>query len=193
MVREALKSKNFWMIGVAEAIRMMITMAIITHVMPYLSSISMSRTSAAFVTTSIPLFSIIGRLGFGWLGDIIDKKYALAMVYCFLGMGTLAFSIAHVKWLVLPFLLLFCPGLGGSASLRGAVVREYFGRASFGSLFGIIMGVAAIGGIIGPSVAGWTFDNWGTYQPIWLFFAGTAAVAVVWILRLKTPSRISRE
>jgi MFS family permease len=192
-VREALKSKNFWMIGCAEAIRMMITVAATIHVMPYLGSISMPRTNAASVATSIPLLSIIGRLGFGWLGDIIDKKYALATVYCFLGVGILAFSYVHVKWLIVPFLLLFCPGFGGSASLRGVVVREYFGRVNFGGLYGIMMGVAAIGGIIGPSAAGWTFDNFGTYQPVWLFFAGTAAIAVVLILRLKAPTRITGE
>ena len=184
----ALKSQNFWNISIAEAIRMMIAMAVTTHVMPYLGSIGMSKTSAAFVTTSIPLFSIIGRLGFGWLGDIIDKKYALAMVYCFIGLGTLAFSYIHVSWLILPFLLVFCPGFGGSASLRGAVVREYFGMGSFGRLYGIIMGVAAIGGLIGPFAAGWTFDNIGAYQPAWLFFTGTTVIAVVLILRLQAAT-----
>jgi sugar phosphate permease len=67
--REALQSKNFWKISVAEAIRMMITMAVITHVMPYLGSIGMSRTSAAFVTTSIPLLPLFpcSALLEGWV------------------------------------------------------------------------------------------------------------------------------
>ena len=38
--KEALKSGNFWKIGVAEATRMMITMAVVTHMMPYLSRLS---------------------------------------------------------------------------------------------------------------------------------------------------------
>jgi MFS family permease len=183
--KEALKSRNFWTIGVAEVIRGMISMAVVTHVMPYLSSIGMSRSRAAFVATSIPLFSIIGRFGFGWLGDIFDKRYVLAAVYCFIGTGTLAFSYIHVKWLIVPFLVLFSPAFGGTVSLRGAIVREYFGMASFGRLLGIIMGMGAIGGVIGPSAAGWIFDNFGEYRPIWLFFAGTTVIALVLILRLK--------
>jgi len=189
--KEALKSGNFWKIGVAETTRMMITMAVITHVMPYLSSIGMSRASAAFVATSIPLFSVIGRFGFGWLGDIFDKRYVLTWTYCLLGMGTLAFSSIHVKWLIFPFLLLFSPAFGGTVSLRGAIVREYFGRASFGRLFGIMIGMSAIGGVIGPSVAGWTFDNVGGYQPVWLSFAGTTVIAIVLLLRLKAPGQMS--
>ncbi|MFB0506368.1 MAG: MFS transporter [Thermodesulfobacteriota bacterium] len=191
--KEALMGRNFWKIGVAEATRMMTTMAIITHIMPYLSSIGMPRSSAAFVATSIPLLSITGRFGFGWLGDFFDKRDVLAVLYCLLGIGTLAFSYIHVKWLILPFLLLFPPAFGGTVSLRGAIVREYFGRASFGRLIGIIMGMAAIGGVIGPSTAGWAFDNVGSYHGVWLAFAGTTVIAIVLILRLKTPGQMGEE
>jgi MFS family permease len=166
---------------------MMITMAVITHVMPYLSSIGMSRPSSAFLATSIPLLSIIGRFGFGWLSDIFDKKCVLATVYGLFGMGTLAFSYIYVKWMIFPFLVLFPPAFGGAVSLRGATVREYFGRTSFGRLIGIILGMSAIGGIIGPAAAGWTFDNLGGYHPIWLSFAGTTFIPLVLILRLQLP------
>jgi len=190
--REALKDGNFWKIALGDAIRMMITAAIITHVMPYLSSIGVSRSRAALVATSIPLLSIIGRFGFGWLSDIFDKRYVLAVAYCLLGLGIFAFSSLHEGWLLLPFLLFFPPAFGGCISLRGAIVREYFGRSSFGRLLGIILGMAAIGGIIGPTAAGWTFDAVGAYRPIWLSFGGATAAAVLLTLRLKPrhpPSR----
>lgn len=186
-VKEALKRGDFWKIGFVEAIRMMIAMAVVAHVIPYLSSIGMSRVSAAFVATSIPLLSIFGRFGFGWLGDMFDKKYVMAGVYSLLGMGTLALSYIHVKWFIFPFLLLFPLAFGGAVPLRGAIVREYFGRASFGRLFGIIMSTASIGRIIGPIAAGYTFDRMGTYHPIWLCFAGTTVIAVVLLLRLRAP------
>ena len=192
-VKEALKSRNFWKIAVAEAIRMMISMAVVTHVMPYLSSIAMARSRAAFVATSIPLLSIVGRLGFGWLSDIFDKRYVLAGAYCLFGMGILAFSYIHVMWLIFPFLLLLSPAMGGAVSLRGVIVREYFGRASFGRVIGMMLGMGAMGGVIGPSAAGWTFDNLGAYRPVWLFFTGTAVISVVLILRLKTPGQMSEE
>jgi sugar phosphate permease len=187
-VRDVLKEGNFWRIGIADGIRMMITASVIIHVMPYLSSIGMSRTSAAYVATSIPIVSIIGRLGFGWLSDIFDKRHVLAGTYCLFGIGTLAFSSLDVKWLFLPFLLIFPPAFGGCVSLRGAILREYFGAAAFGRLFGIMLGMAAIGGIIGPSFTGWTFDTLGSYRPVWLSFAGIIAIAAVLILRVESPS-----
>jgi MFS family permease len=187
---EGLKSRNFWRIAIAEAIRIMIAMAVITHVMPYLSSVGVSRTRAAFIATSIPLVSVIGRFGFGWLGDIFDKRYALACVYALLSVGTLAFSYIQFERLVLPFLAIFSLALGGSVSLRGAIVREYFGRAAFGRLFGILMGMAAMGGVVGPAIAGWTFDRFGSYHPIWVSFAGVSVIAVLLAIQLRAPVEI---
>jgi sugar phosphate permease len=191
--KEALKSGNLWKLSVAEVIRHMIAMAIVTHVMPYLSSIGFSREASAFVATSIPLLSIIGRFGCGWFSDIFDKRRVLVVLYCLFGMGTLAFSYIHMKWLIFPFLLLYSTAFGGVMPLRGAMVREYFGRASFGKVSGIISGTGAIGTIIGPAVAGWTFDTVGSYQPVWIWFAGTNVIAIVLILLLKAPHQMSEE
>ena len=188
--KQAVQSGNFWRIGIADATRTMVAMAVITHIMPYLSSIDMSRASAALVATSIPLISIIGRVAFGWLGDIFDKRHVLAVAYCLFGMGTLALSHSYVPWLLLPFLLLFSPALGGAASLRGAIVREYFGTTAFGKSLGIMLGMGAIGSFIGPSAAGWTFDNVGDYYHVWLAFAATSAISMVLALRIKRGVQI---
>ncbi|MFQ6077743.1 MAG: hypothetical protein ACE5NJ_01190 [Thermodesulfobacteriota bacterium] len=72
-------------------------------------------------------------------------------------------------------------------------MREYFCRVLFGRLVGIIMGMAALGGMIGASAAGWVFDSVGSYHNVWLTFAGTTVIAIVLILRLKTPRQLGEE
>lgn len=180
----ALKSRDFWRICIAEGIRRMVVTGVITHVMPYLASLGMSRSSAALVATSIPLLSIIGRLGFGWLGDTFDKRYVMVGAYSFAGAGLLAFSYVQATWLIFPFLILF-PLSWGAMVLRGAIIREYFGRFSFGRIHGIMMGIGTISSVAGPSIAGWAYDTSGSYHPIWLVFAGTIAIATVLILTIK--------
>lgn len=185
----ALRNRNFWHLSIAEAVRMMIVMAVITHVMPYLGSLNISRSKAALVATSIPLLSIIGRLGFGWLGDIFDKRYVMAGAYSLVGIGILAFSHAQTTWLIFPFLIFF-PLSWGAMVLRGGILREYFGMAFFGKIFGIMMGIAAVGGVMGPFLAGWTYDTFGSYHPIWLAFAGISIVPVILMLTMKPYNQI---
>ena len=180
-----LKNETFVCLSLIEAFRMMAVSAVVFHVMPYLGSVGLSRTTAGFVAAGIPLCSIIGRFGFGWLGDVFQKRYVMAITFCLMATGMLAFSSIHIYWVILPFLLLFAPGFGGSMVLRGALLREYFGRKSLGKMLGIIMGSAAMGGVIGPTLAGYIFDTTGSYRPVWFIYCGTLMVAFFLIFRFK--------
>ena len=183
--REVLKNRAFLLLNFTEAIRMMTVSTVATHVMPYLSSVGISRSKAGLVAAAIPLFSIIGRLALGWMGDIFEKRYVLALAFGLMSAGLLVFCYVQVEWVIFPFLLLFPPSFGGTMVLRGSILREYFGRGSFGKMLGIVMGSASIGGIIGPTLAGWVFDSVGSYQSIWIAFSGFTGIAILLVLRIK--------
>ena len=189
-VKEGIKQKAFIYLAIVEFIRQMIVSSVAVHIMPYLSTVGISRPIAGMVAAGIPLISIVGRFGFGWLGDIYDKRHTMAIALCLSGMGMLAFYYARKGWVILIFLLLFSPGFGGGMVLGKTILREYFGRESFSKILGIIMGFASIGGIIGPTLAGWVYDNMRSYQLIWLIFCGLSGIAIWSILRIKPLIKI---
>jgi MFS family permease len=164
---------------------MMTVSTVATHVMPDLSSVGISRSKAGLVAAAIPLFSIIGRLGLGWMGDVFEKRHVMALAFGLMGAGLLVFCYVNVEWVIFPFLLLFPPSFGGTMVLRGSILREYFGRSSFGKMLGIVMGSASIGGIIGPTLAGCVFDSVGSYNSIWIAFSGFTVIAILLVLRIK--------
>ncbi len=184
--REVLKNRSFLILNVTEAIRMMAVSTVATHIMPYCSSLGISRSRAGLLTAGLPLFSIIGRLVLGSMGDVFQKRYVLALAFGLMTAGMLVFSELQVSWMILPFLLLFPPSFGGTMVLRGAILREYFGRSSFGKLLGIVMGSASLGGILGPTLAGWVFDSMGSYYSVWIALSSFTALAIVLVLRI-TP------
>jgi len=189
-MKEALKSSAFWRLALAFMYHMMVISAIITHVMPYLSSIGVARSMSSLLATAIPLTSIGGRLGLGWLGDKLDRRLVAAGGFAMIGLGLLCFGYVSTGtiWRLIPFLVLFGIGYGGNNALRPSLTREYFGRTTFGTIFGLIIGLGAFGSIIGPTVAGWAYDNWGSYQGIWFIFAGLAIVAVISVLTIPPVS-----
>jgi len=184
-LRQALKMRSFLYLNITEFIRLMALMAVFTHVMPYLASVGMPRPTAGLVAGALPLIGIIGRFGLGWLGDVFDKRHVLAVAIGLISLGLLAFSYVDVRWVIVPFLLFLPLGHGGSMVVRGSIVREYFGRDSFGKMMGIMMGSGSLGGIIGPTLAGWAFDTAGSYRPIWLVFCGLTGLATLLVLRIK--------
>jgi len=176
--RDALTSRPFIYLNIVEALRFTTLTAVVIHVMPFLATEGIPRDTAGLVAAAIPLFSIPGRFGFGWMGDVTDKRYVMAASFCCMTAGLVAFHFAAAWWPIALFLLLFSPGFGGNMVMRGAVIREYFGVRSFGKLAGITLGAASIGGVIGPTLTGWVFDTFGAYDPVWIVFAAILVVAI---------------
>ena len=188
--KEGFKQRAFLYLNIVELIRHIIISAVVLHVMPSLSSMGVSRSTAGMVAASLPLVSIVGRVGFGWFGDVFDKRHMMAVALGLIGTGLLAFCYVQQGWLLLIFILPFSSGWGGSMVLTRSMVREYFGRDSFGKMLGIIMGLGSIGGIIGPTLAGWVFDTLGSYLVTWLIFCGLSALSIGLILRIKPLMKI---
>jgi MFS family permease len=186
--KQVFKKGIFWQLALPFTYHTLAVSTVVTHVMPYLSSVGVNRESSSFVATAIPLMSIVGRLGLGWLGDKFDKRLVAMGSFASMGFGLLCFGYASATnaWLFVPFLALFGIGYGGGNALRPSMAREYFGRASFGTILGLLIGIGGAGVLLGPTVAGWVYDNWGSYQTIWFLLAGLAIVAIVTILTIPT-------
>jgi MFS family permease len=186
--RQALKSGTFWSIALAFACQVMLVSAVITHLMPYLSSVDVARSDSSIIAILVPLASIAGRLGFGWAADRSSRKLVSAVGFCIMGLGLACFASVEVIgfWVLVPFLILFGIGYGGLNVMRPALVQEYFGRSNFGTIFGIIIGVSMAGSIGGPAVAGWAYDNWGSYQGMWFLMALVPMAAMVTMLLMSS-------
>jgi len=183
-LRQALKSRPFRHIALGLICHMCVINSVIVHVMPYLSSIGIARTTSSFIASSIPLISIAGRLSFGWLGDKLDKRRITTLGFAMLSLSMVCFGFSSAVgiWLIIPFLILFGIGYGGPIPVMLTLLREHFGRARFGSILGIIIGGALLAGMIGAPLAGWVFDSFGSYTGAWFGFAVITIVGMLSIL-----------
>ena len=169
-LREVLKSRVFWHIGMAWTLQFLSISAVTVHVMPYLSTVGIPRSISSLVATALPLASIIGRVSSGWLSDRFNKKRVATGFFTIMIAGLLFFMYASNEeaWLLIPFFICFGIGWGGNNIMRPALIREHFGISNFGAILGFIMGMNSIGSIVSPLFAGWVYDNWGSYYIAWL-------------------------
>ncbi len=189
--KEALRTRAFWLITLTYTLQVMVTSAAFVHLITYLSTLDISREIGAFAVMGMTLFSLIGRLGFGWLGDIRDKRHLLAIASALQFIGVLILAYLTSAWLIIPFLLFFGPGYGGSIPVRPAILGEYFGRKAFGTIQGIVFALTLVGSMLGPVVAGWICDVTGSYRPAFLLLAVVSLAAIPAILAARRP-RLSR-
>jgi sugar phosphate permease len=184
-VIHVLRTKTFWLLGFTLTIQLMVYNTMIVHIMPCFSSMGLPRSRAAFVAMFIPLSSIVGRLSFGWLGDLFDKRYLLVMCLLLETVGLAFLSYAGALWHLVAFLVFFGPALGGTGALRSIILREHFGRQTLGSIQGLTAALMTIGAIVGPAYAGWVFDVREGYQIVWLTFTGAILAGIPSILAIR--------
>ncbi len=189
--KQAVKGRIFWHISVTVSLSFIGTAAFIIHVMPYLSNIGVDRSTAALVAMVASLITIVGRLASGWLGDKFNKIKVAIIFLVLSGLGPLIFSYVRAADTLLIFLsgILIGIGWGAISTIRTAIIRECFGRKSFGTIFGFSMGLTAVGVVLGPLLAGWIFDTYGSYRPAWLLFSCLVFIAVIVIATMPRKMR----
>jgi len=187
--KAALRTRAFWLIAFVFFFQHIATSAVMVHIVPYLESVDVPTAIAARAVMGMTLFSLIGRLGFGFLGDFTNKRYLIAIALTLQTIGVFIFSFVSMDrdWLIIVFLLIYAPGFGGTIPVRPALLADYFGTSSFGTIFGCLALVGMLGGVASPVIAGWIFDIRESYRLAWQLFALVSIPAIPMILLAKPP------
>ena len=191
--KTALTSGTFWFIAVAFLFHGMPVSAVMTHIMPHFSSIGMTRSTQSMIAGAVPLVTIIGRIGFGWLGDRIDRRWVTILAFLLTGLGALMLGLTAFGWLwAIPiFILAFGIGWGGGVPMLSGLLAEYFSRERLGTIIGLAGSFLMLGQLIGAPLAGWMFDTFGGYQRAWFLvaaFVSLASILFCFCRKIKTPS-----
>ncbi len=189
-IGEALRTRSFWLLALAMSLAGFGSTAIIVHQVVFVTeATALSDQQAAVVAMMMPIVSLAGRLGFGWLADYREKRQVLAASYLLLGLGILLLAMAQQPWQLLFFLAVFSPGWGGSMAVQPAFQAEYFGLRAFGAIQGLTFTVSTLGSVAGPIFAGWVHDSTDTYRQAFVVLAMASLVAAPAILMAGQPRR----
>jgi len=186
-VRQALATPQFWLLSVVIALKFMGSGAVFVHLIPFLVDRGFDRQTAANLLGLVALVSIPGRLLFGYLGDRMSKRVLMSVTIGLEALGVLLLTFATTLPQVLLFIAAFALSMG-TLPLIPAIRAEYFGLRSFATLSGIMWGVSTAGIVVGPVVAGLSFDLTGSYTSAFMLFMGAYALAIL-ISSLTPPPR----
>ena len=191
-VKDALRTRAFWHL-VATVLFQNSFLGVLTMFMiPSLTNVGMTRAAAATVTSLFTLVSLFVRIPFGILSDRIRKSYCVALSVGFQTIGAFIFwllSGSSPFWMVLAFAITYGVGLSGIMVLRPSILSEYFGTKNFGTIFALEGIFITIAGIASQPLAGWVFDTYHTYKPLWIGYFIFGVVALVVILTIPAAKK----
>ena len=131
----------------------------------YARARGIEEVAAASLVGIIGGASIVGRLGFGALGDRISRVHLYQSTFIIVASSFLIwlFSSDSFALLMVYAVTLGC-GYGGFIVLSPAVTVEIFGLTGLGTILGATYTAAGIGGLLGPTLAGYLIDKSGSFS-----------------------------
>ena len=184
---QSVKTAAFWFLGLSVSLRSVVTTGFVIHFIPMMVDRGMSLTAAGGLLGSVALLSIIGRLGLAWLGDILDKRYLLAVAMAVMGLAMLGMSQVQSLGAVIAVLVMYAVAYGGTTVLPLSLQADLFGRNSFATVRGLLHTVQTGGTLLGPISAGFVFDITESYFLALLGFAGASFLGMLLILGARRP------
>ena len=192
-VREALKTRAFWIYAISMILRACILSSIVIHQIPHLTDIGIEYQTASNVLGLMVLMSIPGRFLFGWLGDRFSKRFLLFLSCILQGIGIFIFINASTLPLLYLFVVVYGLGYGGAIPLTVALRADLFGRTNYATIAGITMSLAMIGTVTAPLFAGYLYDTTQSYSLAFYIFIAMIVLSGFFFLMIPRTSQPSRQ
>jgi len=163
-LREVMHSWVFWVL-VASIIFGSYSLQTSTIIMvPYFENIGFSSTVAASAISVYGLFSVAARFIWGLAADKLTVRRALAVQALLTCLGVV--FLLQIGGRESLYVAAAYQGvvLGGFPTLSQLIFPEFFGRGHIGSIMGLVQFFSTIIGSSGPLIAGFIFDQTGTYS-----------------------------
>ena len=162
------------------------------HQAPHLIERGIDPTVAATIVSAFSLAGAVSSLLFGYLGDRMPVRAALAASAALMALGAVNMRDVDEPLLGYASAVLFGAGLGGILTMVPVAWANYFGRAHFGAIRGITLPAQVGGQAIGPLVAGVLHDMTGSYASGLTAFAVLSLIAAGVALIARAPRQGTR-
>ncbi|MEM5436377.1 MFS transporter [Paraburkholderia diazotrophica] len=183
---EAVRGYRFWLLAVVMFVISSAILGGFVHLAAFVSDRGLGRDVGAQAAGVVGVGLAIARVG---LGALLDRVFAPFVALVSFGIGAVGFAIfltdaAQTPAMIVLAALLLGISTGSEGDLIPFLARKYFGKRSFGSIYGCLFGAATLGGAIGPFVYGMAFDRFGSYTVVHEVSCAACIVGAVAILLL---------
>lgn len=187
-IRGAISSRQFWTLFLVYFIFLMDLQMLMVHIIPFAEGTGITVVAASSILGVLGVCSVVGRVAIGFLSDKMGTTNSMLFCLIFQASGVLLLMETSDLLTLYIFAVVFGFFYGACAPLFPAAASKIFGQSSIGTIFGILMLGAQIGGATGPYVAGYLFDLTRSYYIAFLLCFASYVIAAG-LTKLLTSSK----
>jgi MFS family permease len=186
-LKEAMATRQFWMVSVIYLCFGTIQLIIMVHVVPFATGTGISDMKAAVILSIIGGASLAGRIIMGFVSDRLRVKPSAVLCLSLMTAALVWLQFAPGLWQLYLFAVVFGFGYGGLSCLQSLIAAELYGLMSLGVITAIFSCTFDVGGGIGPVIAGLIYDVSLSYQWAFVLCLALVVIALAISLMLKHP------
>jgi MFS family permease len=185
---QAIRTPQFWLLGVVAFITFYSLMGTTTNIVLHMQrDLELPLESAANSLSILFISAIFTKLGGGWLADRFGPHYVLigCLLVMMAGTGTLSLMSANTVFIGV---LLLGLGWGALYTMIHLLPSRLFGLEALGKIMGTLIIFETMGGASGPFGVGRGFDMSGSYFASFAIVTGMLLIALLAAFRLRPAS-----
>jgi MFS family permease len=187
-LKAAFRTREFWIIAGLFLTFGFCRSAFTAHITAHVQDLGFTLADGANILAVIVGASMFGRVGMGRLADMIGNKPSFIFSFALTTVSLIIGLAAKDLWLLYIFAFLFGAAWGNQAVLRFSLPSEVFGVGSLGVVLGALGMAESSAATFGSYFAGYIFDVFGTYSPVFWVGIGASLGGTLLAAMLK-PSR----
>lgn len=164
--RAAVRSGSFRWLSLAFALSSLVTTALAVHLIPLLLERGYSPGFAGAAMGTVGLMALPGRLVFTPLGTRWSRPAVAASIFGMQALSVAALWLGSGERSVWIFVLLFGAGFGAITPARAALLAEFYGPGSYGSISGTMALVLSLARASAPVGASVLYASGDGYAPL---------------------------
>lgn len=190
---QAVTSLQFYLILFVTASMWFCITGIIRHQTIFFNQdLKIDTIIAGQVTGLFFLFSILGKVLFGYLSDQFNKKLIMLLATVNLAVGsTLLLLISNEQsYVMYLYAVVYGIGFSGAFTMIQVVVAEVYQGKSYGSILGMVTGVDTFAGSMGIILLGIIRKGQESYYPAFYLMFGLCLIACLCVNFIKIPVKV---
>ena len=184
-LREAFRTRSFWMVIFLFLFFASSLLLILTHLIPHITDIGYSPVEAATVISLVGGSALVGRVLLGIASDRIGRKAALVICTLLCAIAMIWLLWAKDLWMFYLFAIVFGAAWGGMGPTSAALIGHTFGLGKIGAILGALDAGYNVGAAIGPIIGGFVFDISHSYFVAFLYGALAMLLATVFVTLIR--------
>jgi MFS family permease len=189
--RDALRAQAFWMLMLAFGLGLFGQVGFLAHQLAWLRE-RIGPTEAAWAVSATATGSVVGRFLVGPIADRVEKRWIGVGLFGVQAIATLVFAHAPDFATAAAASFVFGLTMGNIFMMQPLFVGEFFGIASFGSVFGALALGTQLASALGPYAVGVAYDAFGGYPHAFEGLAVIAVIAAFFLSRVRSPEPLER-